>query len=115
MGTYNLDEIMKRIEASKEIRDSFTRQPCLLCGNNCKVSLIEQFRVRNSLCESREQMYRKKEDSNDLLHDLKDLQTEIGALLLASNILVYNMTYDAMKDKIDEIIKKVEDKLYEKK
>lgn len=64
------------IESSKEIRDSFTRQPCLLCGSNCKVSLNEQFEVRNSLCEAREQMYRKK---------------------------------------IDEIIKKVEGNLYEKK
>lgn len=45
-------------------KDSFTRQPCLLCGNNCKVSFVEQFEIRNSLCEVREQMYRMKEDGD---------------------------------------------------
>ena len=33
-------------------------QPCILCGNNCQVSLSEQFKVRNELCKEREQMYR---------------------------------------------------------
>lgn len=51
----------------------------------------------------------------DLLYDLKDLKAEIGALSLASNIHTYNMHYDDMKNKIDEIIKKVEGNLYEKK
>lgn len=51
----------------------------------------------------------------DLLYDLKDLKAEIGALLLASNIRTYNMHYDDMKNKIDEIIKNVEGNLYEKK
>jgi hypothetical protein len=52
--------------------------------------------------------------NNDLLFDLKDLRAEIGALTLASNANIYNMSYEAMKKKIDEIIKKVEDHIYEK-
>lgn len=51
----------------------------------------------------------------DLLYDLKDLKAEIGALSLTSNIHTYNMQYDAMRNKIEEIIKKVEDNYYEKK
>lgn len=30
-------------------------QPCTLCGNNCQVSLSEQFKVRNELCKEREE------------------------------------------------------------
>lgn len=36
-------------------------QPCTLCGNNCQVSPVEQFNVRNELCKEREQMYRRAE------------------------------------------------------
>lgn len=51
---------------------------------------------------------------SDLLFDLKDLRAEIGALSIASNVHTYNMHYEFMKNKIDEIIKKVEDHIYEK-
>lgn len=34
-------------------------QPCTLCGNNCQVSPVEQFKPRNGLCTAREQMYEK--------------------------------------------------------
>ena len=33
-------------------------RPCTLCGNNCQVSPVEQFNVRNELCKEREQIYR---------------------------------------------------------
>lgn len=36
-------------------------RPCTLCGNNCQVSPVEQFNVRNELCKEREQMYRRAE------------------------------------------------------
>lgn len=60
-------------------------------------------------------MRRKIKMNADLLFDLKDLRAEIEALSLASNIHTYIMQYDAMKNKIDKIIKKVEDNTYEKK
>lgn len=53
--------------------------------------------------------------NSDLLFDLKDLGAEIGALSLAKSVTVYNMSYEAINKKIDEIIKKVEDNYYEKK
>lgn len=52
--------------------------------------------------------------NSDLLFDLKDLRAEIGALSFASNANTYNMCYEAMNKKIEEIIKKVEDHIYEK-
>lgn len=65
--------------------------------------------------EYNEQFESEKKMNTNLLYDLKVLKAEIGALSLASNIRTYNMHYDDMKNKIDEIIKKVEGNLYEKK
>lgn len=52
--------------------------------------------------------------NSELLFDLKDLRAEIGALSIANNINTYNMCYETMNKKIEEIIKKVEDHIYEK-
>lgn len=54
------DEIEKLIGGIMEdkavgIGLKFAPQPCTLCGNNCRVSLLEQFKVRNGLCKEREQ------------------------------------------------------------
>lgn len=53
--------------------------------------------------------------NDNLLFDLKDLKAEIGALSLANNANVYNISYNAIKDKIDKIIENVEGNFYEKK
>lgn len=81
---------------------------CVCCGVQ-----IPEGRQICPICERKD-----KEENNmntDLLFDLKDLRAEIGALSLANNINVYNLQYTAMKNKIEEIIKKVEDNTYEKK
>lgn len=50
------------ITEKTETNAQFFHMPCTLCGNNCQVSPLEQFKVRNELCEAREQMYRRTEN-----------------------------------------------------
>lgn len=57
LGEEKETEIRDKIMADKAIETGLklVSQPCTLCGNNCQVSLLEQFKVRNGLCKEREQ------------------------------------------------------------
>lgn len=98
-----------------------TMQYCLLIGGYCytpnECNYCSEYLEREENKNEKEVKAKKTPEkmNADLLYNLKDLKAEIGALSIASNIHVYNMTYDAMNDKINEIIKNVEGNLYEKK
>ena len=53
---------LSNITGKTETDIKLVSMPCALCGNNCQVSLLEQFNVCNELCKEREQMYRRNEN-----------------------------------------------------